>query len=114
MAPERLKRNISCLHVLETAKKPLRDAIIHNSTKDLIWCICDCSYNFLNGNIPFTDQEEKKLLRYQNIIRYLAKKKRGELKEKKQLITQNGGFLPLLLTPILSVAASLLTEALRK
>jgi hypothetical protein len=114
MAPERLKRNISYLHVLNTSKKSLRDAIIKNAPKDLIVCICDCSHNFLNGNIPFTAQEIKKLLRYQNLVRYLAKKKRGELKEKRQLIVQNGGFLPLLLTPILSVAASLLAEAIRK
>lgn len=114
MAPDRLKRNIPCLHVLTKAKKPLRDAIINNAEKDLIVCICDCSHNFLTGNIPFTEQEIKKLSRYQNLVRYLAKKNRGGLKEKKQLIVQNGGFLPLLLTPILSVAASLLAEAIKK
>lgn len=114
MAPERLQRNISCLHVLTKAKKPMRDAIINNATKDLILCICDCAHNFLNGNITFTDKEIKRLLRYQNLIRYLAKKRRDGVKDKKHIIVQNGGFLPLLLTPILSVVGSLLAEAIRK
>ena len=113
MAPERLKRNIACLHLLSKATKPQREALINTASYDQIRCICDCAQNFLNENIPFTDTEIKQLLRHQNLIRYLAaSKNHRDIKHKKNLIIQNGGFLPLLLTPILTVAGSLLADAI--
>lgn len=112
MAPERLKRNISCLHLLSKAQKPQRTALINTASNDQISCICDCAQNFLNGNIPFTEQQIKKLKRYQNQVRYLANNKHTKTKQKKQVIVQNGGFLPLLLTPILSVIGSLLADVI--
>jgi hypothetical protein len=115
MAPERLKRNINCLQILKTARKPMRNALINNAPKDLILCLCDCAHNFLNGNIPFTEEEIEKLVRYQHILRYLASTtKRENIEDKKQLLSQNGGFLPLLLTPILSTLGTLLAEVLTK
>ncbi len=112
MAPERLKRNIICLHLLSNAKKPQRDALINTASKDQILCICDCANNFLKGNIPFSDQDIRKLKRYQNQIRYLANNKKATTKNQKQIIVQQGGFLPLLLTPILSIVGSLLADVI--
>lgn len=114
MAPERLKRNIACLHVLSTARKPQRDALINTASKDQISSICDCAQNFLTGNIPFTKEEIKKLHRYQNHIRYLAHNKEANTDKKRKILIQNGGFLPLLLTPILSIVGSLLADAISK
>lgn len=114
MAPERLNRNIVYLQTLSKAKGPLRTAIINSAPNDLIICICDCAHNFLNGNIPFTEKEVQHLSRYKDIVRYLGKNKKKQIKEKRQLIVQNGGFLPLLLTPILSIVGSLLADAIRK
>lgn len=112
MAPERLKRNISMLHVLSHAKKPQRDALINTASKDQILCLCDCAHNFLNGNIPLSDKDIKKLLRHQDIIRYLASKKRENINNKKKLIIQSGGFLPILLSPLLGLAGSLLADTI--
>lgn len=114
MAPERLNRNIEYLHTLSKARKPLRTAIINKAPKDLIICICDCAHNFLNGNIPFTEKEIKHLSKYKDIVRYLDQNRKKHIKEKRQVIIQNGGFLPLLLTPILSIVGSLLADAIRK
>jgi hypothetical protein len=112
MAPERLQRNLHYLQILSKAKKPQRIALINTANKDLILCLCDCALNFLNGNIPFTEKEIKKLVRYKNQIRYLARKDKKDLKKKKEVIVQAGGFLPLLLTPILSLAGSLIADAI--
>lgn len=112
MAPPRLKRNLPYIHALSKARKLQRDALINTADKDLILCLCDCCHNFLTGNIPFTEDEIKKLLKYQHPVRYLGEKNRDPLQKKKAVIVQNGGFLPLLLTPILSTLGSLLLESI--
>lgn len=112
MAPERLKRNLPCLHLLSIASKNQRTALINNATRDQIRCICDCAQNFLDGNLPFTEQQINKLFRHRDTLHYLAKNKHTNGKEKRELIVQNGGFLPLLLTPILSLAGNLLADVI--
>jgi hypothetical protein len=114
MAPERLERNINHLKILSKAIKPQRESIINTASKDLILCICDCAYNCLNGNIPLTDKQIKQLVRYKKQIRRLANKDCNTLRENKEIILQNGGFLPLILTPVLSIAGSLLADLIRK
>lgn len=114
MAPNRLQRNITTLDVLSKAPKKQRQALINTATRDQIFCICDCANNILIENIPLTAQELKKLKRYQDLIRYLAdtKGQRKKIKQKKQYLIQSGGFLPILLAPILTAATSILTETL--
>lgn len=112
MAPKRLERNLSLLDVLNKANKPQRNALINTTTKDQLQCICDCASNILNGNIKITDSDLRKLKRYQNHLRFLSDKN-GQI-EKKRIVIQEGGFLPLLLTPILSVAGSLLADVISK
>lgn len=110
MAPERLHRNITLLDVLSKTTKAQRDALINTATNDQLQCICDCAINILNENIPLTDTQYKKLKRFQKHIRYIANS--DDNIDNKKLIIQKGGFLPILLTPILTAAASLLAEAL--
>ena len=112
MAPKRLKRNLSLLDVLQKANKAQRSAIINTATTDQLQCICDCASNILNENVKITETELKRLKRYQNHIRFLANNNGNP--DKKKIIIQEGGFLPLLLTPILSVAGSLLADVISK
>ena len=112
MAPKRLKRNLTLLDVLHKAMKEQRNALINTATNDQIQCICDCASNILNENIKITETHLKRLKRYQNHLRFLADKKGGL--DKKRIVIQEGGFLPLLLTPILSVAGSLLADVISK
>lgn len=115
MAPNRLKRNISVLDVISKAPKTQREAIINTATRDQICCICDCCNNILNNNINLSTEELRKLNRYKDLIRYLAQtKSQREFKRKKQYLVQSGGFLPLLLAPILGAAGSILAETLIK
>jgi hypothetical protein len=115
MSSERLKRNLSTLDVLCKASRPQREAIIETATRDQILCICDCANNILAETVPLTDKQLRQLKRYQSLIRYLGETKNHKnTTNKKKFINQSGGFLPLLLTPILSAAASILAETLIK
>lgn len=112
MTPKRLNRNITLLDLLAKATKEQRNALISTATNDQLQCICDCATNILNENIPLTSEQYKKLKRFQKHIRYIANS--DDNINNKRLVIQKGGFLPILLTPILSAAASLLAEALIK
>ena len=70
-------------------------------------CLCECALNVLNGNIPLTPADKKKLNKYKNKLRYLTNRKLSAQKKKKTL-NQKGGFLGALLTPVLSALGGLL------
>jgi hypothetical protein len=110
MAPKRLERNLTLLDLLSKTTKAQREALIKTSTQDQLQCICDCAANILKENIHLTDEQFKRLKRFQKHLRYLADS--SDNLENKRLVIQNGGFLPILLTPILSAAASILTDTL--
>jgi len=77
--------------------------------------ICDCAHNILNENIPLSQKQYKELEKYQSLLRYLAEKRNYRNDpEKRQYINQSGGFLPLLLAPILGATGSILAETLVK
>jgi hypothetical protein len=110
MAPRRLQRNLTLLDLLSKTSKTQREALIKTSTRDQLQCICDCAINILKENIQLTDEQFKKLKRFQKQLRYLANS--DDNIEDKRLVIQKGGFLPILLTPILSAAATILTDTL--
>ena len=115
MAPNRLNRNISILDVIAKAPKQQREAIINTATQAQLYCICDCARNILSNNIHISTEELRKLKRYKELVRYLAETKgKRKFKQKKQYLIQSGGFLPLLLAPILGAAGSILAETLIK
>jgi hypothetical protein len=110
MAPKRLHRNLALLDLLSKTTKSQREALIKTCTQDQLQCICDCAINILKENIQLTDDQFKKLKRFQKQLRYLANPE--DKLENKRIVIQKGGFLPVLLTPILSAAATILTDAL--
>ena len=81
------------LEALEKVKdcKHKRNHIIDVAGKELVHCICDCVLNVLNGNIPISEEEKKRLKRHKYSLRELVKKKTSD-KKRKHLI-QEGGFL---------------------
>lgn len=106
-----LKRNIDYLKVLAKANDTQRKAIIQTADEDLILCICECILNVLEGNVRISPASKKKLQRYKSALRQVVG---GDcsLDERRDIIEQKGGFLPILLTPILSIAGQLLAETL--
>jgi hypothetical protein len=82
-----------------------------NASPDLVHCLCECIHNVSKGNIPIAPKAHKKLRRHRKQIRQILNRK-VKAKRKKQLLSQTGGFLPLLLAPIISVLGGFLGETI--
>lgn len=81
--------------------------ILKNSNKELINCICECAVNILQGTVPLSSQEKKKLSKHKRNLRRLSTKSTS-IDKKKQIIQKGNGFLPLLLGPVISALGSIL------
>lgn len=99
------KKSSTILHALQHLNKEQRQALLRKADPSIIRCICECALNILRGNIPLKSDQKKKLRRHAPLIRRLAAKK-GCWKSKKKFVVQSGGFLPLLLAPILGTVLS--------
>lgn len=110
-----LKKYIHHLHVLNHCKACNRNLLLKNSPIEFIKCICEVCHNLLIGNIPVDNKQKKQLYRQRHILRFLASKKNKSLVVKKRkLIQQGGALLPLLLPPLLTIAAELLPNLFAK
>ncbi len=103
----RVHKHAPFLHVLATGSKKQRQGVIDGAGKDLITCVCECALNVLNGNVSLTAAERTKLRRHRRELRELTNR-RTSLQKKKKALTQKGGFLGALLTPVLSALGGLL------
>jgi hypothetical protein len=83
------------LLTLAHCKKKIRTAILQNADRQLIEAICECIYNLLKGNIELKETDKENLYKYRHILRKLVK--RSNLKQKKKIIIQKGGFLQYLI-----------------
>lgn len=103
---ERLKRHLATLRTLVKAKPAKRSQILKQADTDLIKCLCECSINLLNANVPLDRRQRALLEKHKEILRLLANKK-VSLKNKKIKILRKGGtFLLALLRPVLAVVSS--------
>lgn len=113
---DRLKRHFHELHTLNNCSKKQRKDYLASGSGDLIHCLCEICYNILLGNIPVEKNQYEKLKKHKNILRKLVaiqtKTKNKDLKLKRKIISQKGGFLPLILTPLLTIATDLLVNKL--
>jgi hypothetical protein len=80
-------------------------SVIKHLDKDLIKCICELCVNVMNGNLALSKNQYKHLKNHKHVMRKIVdcctNKKIKYSKAKKILIQQKGGFLPLLLAPLL-------------
>lgn len=113
---DRLKRHIHELYTLHSCKPCQRNNYLKNASPDLVHCLCEVCHNILKGNIPISKNQLNKLKKHRNLMRKLVdiqgEKKNKNLKEKRKLISQTGGFLPLILTPLLTIASELIANKL--
>lgn len=113
----RLKNHIHELHTLKSCKPCQRNSYLENASEELVHCLCEVCHNILKGNIPLSKDQLNKLGKHKNLMRRLAnvqgKITKKSLKDKKQIIySQKGGFLPLILTPLLAIASDLIADKL--
>ena len=95
---KRLLQHSAVLKKLKKCDSKQRKKLLKQGGKALQLCLQECALNILNGNVPLTPFQLKKLRRYKDKLRKLTKK-RTSLKEK-VAIEQRGGFLPALLAPV--------------
>jgi hypothetical protein len=89
----------------------MKKGIIMNADKELIYTICECILNLLNGNINISTEQYNQLKSYKHLFRKILDRK-SKLKTKKKLIIQKGGFLEILLPAVISGLASIISSAI--
>lgn len=99
------RKQAAILRALYHLNNKQRSAVLQKADLKLVKCICECALNILRGNVPLKHSHKQRLKRYACILRRLADKN-NSWKNKKRIIVQRGGFLPLLLAPILGTVLS--------
>jgi hypothetical protein len=89
----------------------LRKAVIKNSSKEEIYAICECVLNICNGNLKLSRAEFENLAKYKGTFSRLLHKKTN-LRDKRNLLVQKGGFLQFLIPAIVSGIASIVSSAI--
>lgn len=105
----RLKKHKHILHVLKTSNSTVRKSILNAANPELVKIICEICMNILNGNVKISKKFKNSLKKYKDSLRKIASP-RTNLKFKKQLLVQKGGFLPTLLGALLSGVIGTLIE----
>lgn len=95
----RLRKHANILQTLNKCHPSVRKLIINNADKDLTNCLGECAHNILKGNVNLSQSEKTRLKKYKTHLRKVANKK-SSIKNRKKIL-QTGGFLPLLLGPII-------------
>lgn len=98
-------KHLPTLQELATTTSNKRRKILQVASLQLIKSIVECIENVLKGNVTLKKKCVDKLKKYKTILRKI-KNSGKKLKEKKNIIVQNGGaFLPALLAPVITVLA---------
>lgn len=109
----RLRKHLDLLKVLYAASPKLRKAILRSVDGDVIKCFAECSHNILAGTVKLSPKQRDRLRRLKKQVRMLATRKTSMVKKRHTLV-QTGGLSLALLAPIISIAASLISQALHK
>ncbi len=98
---KRLKDHKHTLYVLKNCNPEVRKSILKNASPELIKTLCEICTNTLNGNTKISPTYKKKLTSHKTSLRKLVSPRLG-LKSKKKILIQQGGFLPTLITALLT------------
>ncbi len=104
----RLKKHIGLFKVINEANPRLRKVLLKHIDNNALRCLCDCAHNLLNGNLPLSPRQLKQLKRYKAAVRQLGSK--GLSLKNKRTVIQRGGIIGAILTPLLTLAVSLLAD----
>lgn len=89
------------LYILKDANPRLRKSILKNCNFSTIKAIQEIAHNIMIGNHRVTPECYKSLKRYKKDLRKFTCSKASGC-SKRKLVVQKGGFVPLLLSSILS------------
>jgi hypothetical protein len=106
MKNKKLKPHISFLRNLATATPSERKILIENASDKEMSALTEIAMNITKGHFPVSDKHFHRLKRHKHIIRKLASIHIPH-KAKKIILKQKGGFLPILVAPILSTLGAI-------
>lgn len=114
MVSDTLKKTIKLLDLIGSIKNTrMRNAILRDlsSNKDIFNSLSEICYNLAYENIRISPQDKKKLKKHKALIVELATKPRVR-KKQKELVSQSGGFLPIIIPLVTSIVGELISKAL--
>lgn len=100
------------LNILKKSTPSNRKRLIKEASPQLVKIISECCLNLLKGNIPVSKNQKTKLKKYQKAIRKLGNSKKLSIKARKNILIQKGGFLPLILGPLLGSVIPLIVKGI--
>src|SRR5882757_10892375 len=69
----------------------------------------EIAYNTIKGNVKLKKSQKTKLKKHEKVLKkFCCLKNKKNLKKRKQLLVQSGGFLPILIPTVASIITSLL------
>jgi hypothetical protein len=92
-------------------KSSKRKAVIEDATTDQMRALTEIAHNIVNKNFIISPETLEELNKHKTSIRRLSKKTKSH-KDKKKFLVQEGGFLPFLITPVLSALGAVAGRAL--
>ena len=106
-----ITRNSDFLKKIVKARGQKRESIIDSASKDEIRALSEIAFNISKGNFKIPEPLLKKLVKHRHSIRKLSKKTLSHT-VKRTLLKQKGGFLPLLVSPVLSALGIIVGRAI--
>jgi len=112
MSMRRLRKHLPLLRVIAGSRRPKQcQSLLQHADKEFVECLCECIQNVTQGNLHIDKHRRQRLVKHKGLLRRIIDKRTG-LRRKRKLLTQSGGFLPLLLAPIIGLAGSLIGDAI--
>ena len=87
-----------------------KKAFLRHADPKLVTSLCECAANVVKGNVPLSRAQKSKLSRYKKHLRDLTNKRLSH-KKRKDILVQKGGFLSLILKPIIQSLGGMLLGA---
>jgi len=103
--PNYVKKNANTLRGLADFSATQRGVYVKHADNDFVKCVCDCTKNVLNGNVPIKTKDLTRLKKYKRSLRRLTGGKLSA-KGKRNILVQKGGaifgaLLPIILSAVL-------------
>ena len=102
----RLKRNAAAIIALNNASDALKHAILAAASKELVLSLVECARNIISGKVQLSPDQFSALAGYSKAIRSLTAPSYTIAAKKR--ILQKGGFLGLLLKPLLGALGGII------
>lgn len=105
---KRIVRNLELIKALNHCNSVAKKHMLKNAQPEVVNAICDCIHNVLQGNVPLSHHNKRKLKSKKEILRKLTNRRNKTPIRKKLLIQHGSGFLSSILGPVIKVISGML------